>query len=161
MGLAKEVLMNDDFEALKKQIRDLSGIINEFKSEAVQLRVVELLFDRMGTVKFKGIEKDNDEKANKHQKGKLKSGTNEKGKKGAVKRGSMSARPGPGAIIKHLIGEGFFKKPKSVKEIVDYCKSKNGYNYKTPELNVGLLRALRSNTLQRKKNEKNQFEYYE
>ena len=36
--------MIKNFDELKKQLSDLAGVINSFKSEAVQLRIVELVF---------------------------------------------------------------------------------------------------------------------
>jgi hypothetical protein len=39
--------MIKDFDVLKKQLEDMAGVINRFKSEAVQLRLAELLFQRM------------------------------------------------------------------------------------------------------------------
>lgn len=36
--------MIKNFEELKKQLEELSTVINSFKSESVQLRIVELIF---------------------------------------------------------------------------------------------------------------------
>ncbi len=149
--------MIKDFDLVKQQLHDLAGAINEFKSEAVQLRVVELLFQRMG-IESKEIRV---EKQENELKIKAKSKVKQKGKKIRSKRALKTGRPGPGAIISQLIEEGFFKKPKAVQDIISHCKSKSGYNYKTPELSVGLVRAVRDTALQRTKNAKNQFEYFE
>lgn len=39
--------MIKNFEIVKKQLSELAGIVNSFKSEAVQLRIVELIFGIM------------------------------------------------------------------------------------------------------------------
>ena len=36
--------MIKNFEEIKSQLKDLSEVINRFKSEAVQLRIVEFVF---------------------------------------------------------------------------------------------------------------------
>jgi hypothetical protein len=35
-----------NFDQIKDQLKELAEIVNGFKSEAVQLRIVELVFDR-------------------------------------------------------------------------------------------------------------------
>ena len=40
--------MIKNFDELKTQLSDLSSVINSFKSEAVQLRIVEAHFPRIG-----------------------------------------------------------------------------------------------------------------
>ncbi len=154
--------MIKDFDSFKQQVRELAGVLNEFKSEAVQLRVVEFFFQQMG-IESQDIEgrKGSDEKQKKHVIIKTKSGMKEKEKRARAKRVSKGGRPGPGAIISQLIAEGFFKKPKLVQDIITHCQSKSGYSYKTSELSVGLVRAVRNKALQRRTNAQNQFEYFE
>jgi hypothetical protein len=154
--------MIKDFDIMKQQLRDLAGILNDFKSEAVQLRVVEFLFQQLG-IEPQHIEgrKGAAEKQKKDVIRKSKSGIKEKEKKARAKRVSKGGRPGPGAIISQLIAEGFFKKPKLVQDIITHCQSKSGYSYKTSELSVGLVRAVRNKALQRRTNAQNQFEYFE
>jgi hypothetical protein len=154
--------MIKDFDVMKQQLRDLARVLNDFKSEAVQLRVVEFFFQQMG-IESQDIEgrKGSDEKQKKHVIIKTKSGMKEKEKRARAKRVSKGGRPGPGAIISQLIAEGFFKKPKLVQDIITHCQSKSGYSYKTSELSVGLVRAVRNKALQRRTNAQNQFEYFE
>jgi hypothetical protein len=151
--------MIKNFEVVKKQLQELAGVINGFKCEAVQLKIVELLFQRMGiavvdrepsgrvNVKRKrlphknGPPSDNSEKLPRKQ------------------RASKGNRPGPGAMVNQLTSEGFFKQPKTIQSIIDHCQSKLAYSYTSSELAVALTRALRSNSLKREKNAQNQFEY--
>jgi len=41
--------MIKNFEEIKKQLGELSDVLNKFKSEQVQLRIVELVFRGTGT----------------------------------------------------------------------------------------------------------------
>lgn len=149
--------MIKDFDFLKQQVRELAGVLNEFKSEAVQLRVVELLFQRME------IESEGDriEKQKKEVETKAKPEVKQKAKVMRPKRIPKGGRPGPIVIVKQLIEEGFFKTPKVVQDVVTHCQSEGGRNYKSSALSIGLLRAARSKALQRRKNAEGQFEYYE
>jgi len=157
--------MIKDFDTVKKQLQDLSGVINGFKSEAVQLKVVELLFQRMG-IKTEDEQGDPAPSTSeggtppKRRSNKKKAVAEPKEKTGRKPR-ATSGRPGPGTIVKQLIGEGFFKKPKTTQDIIDHCKSVHAYTYNINELSVAMTRALRSKSLNRKKNEQNQFEYSE
>ena len=150
--------MIKDFESIKKQLQELASVINGFKSEAVQLKVIELLFQRMG-IKPEGSQKPGEEeheKGSKRRKRKASSGAEKKTKQPRV---SKRRRPGPGAILKKLIVDGFFKKPKTIQDIVSHCQSKLAYTYDTNEISTALTRALRNDTLKREKNAQNQFEY--
>ena len=145
------------FDFVKKQLLELAGVLNEFKSEVVQLRVVQLLFERMETVS----EEDKPEKKKKEIKRKAKPKAKPKEKETRSKMVSKGGRPGPGAIISQLVEEGFFKTPKGVQDVVTHCQSGRGRGYKSGSLSIGLLRAARSKALQRRKNAEGQFEYYE
>lgn len=70
-----------------------------------------------------------------------------------------AGRPGPGKILTALLGDGFFKKPKTIKEIVDYLRTKKGYTYRVEEMSTPLLRLLRKGLLEREQNKDNQYEW--
>ncbi len=48
--------INDDISVLKKKLRELAEVVNAFKSEAVQLKIVELLFERSEELLESGAE---------------------------------------------------------------------------------------------------------
>ena len=75
--------------------------------------------------------------------------------------GNPSGRLGPSGIVKELIEEGFFKKPKTISEIASHCRTSRTYNYKTSDLTAPLTRYVRDKKLQRKKNDREQYEYHE
>jgi hypothetical protein len=150
--------MIKDFESIKKQLQELAGVINGFKSEAVQLKVIELLFQRMG-IKPEDLLKPGGEeggKGSKRRKKKASSGAAKKEKQPRVSKGN---RPGYGAMVKQLIADGFFKKPKAIPDIIDHCQLKMAYTYTTSEMSVALTRAVRNGMLEREKNAQGQYEY--
>jgi len=154
--------MIDNFDLVKKQLKELAAVINEFKSEAVQMRVVELLFQKMGLEPTDiGESGDKKDKVTKKKDKRPRTSTKTKEKKTRVKRVSKGGRPGPGTMLNELIEKEFFKKPRVVQDIVNHCKSKTGYTYKTSELSVGLIRAIRNQALKRSKNDQKQWEYHQ
>ena len=74
-------------------------------------------------------------------------------------RKSTYSRPGPTAMINDLLDEGFFDIPRTIGEIIEYCKESLAFTFKSTDLSPTLNRALRSGKLQRKKNKEGQFEY--
>lgn len=76
-------------------------------------------------------------------------------------RASKGGRPGPGAMINQLKEEGFFKKHKTITDIIEHCQNKFAYTYKQGEISISLTRALRNQILKREKNDQKQFEYFE
>lgn len=154
--------MIDNFDHVKKQLKELAAVINEFKSEAVQMRVVELLFQQMGFEPANtGESGDKGDKVRKKKNKSAGPSPKSKEKKTRAKRVSKGGRPGPGTILNTLIEKEFFKKPRVVQDIINHCKSKTGYTYKTSELSVGLIRAIRKQSLKRSKNDQKQWEYYQ
>jgi len=74
-------------------------------------------------------------------------------------KGSATKRAG--AIVGELIGEGFFKKPRTIRSVIDHAKGSLGYHLKANELSPPLLRALRGKKLKRSQNSDGQYEYSE
>jgi len=69
-------------------------------------------------------------------------------------------RLGPGGIVSQLKNEGFFNTHKTIKDIIDYCRSKLARRYKAKDISVALIRAVRNGLLEREKNAENKFEYF-
>ena len=157
--------MIGDFDVVKKQLQDLSEIINCFKSEAVQLKVVELLIQKIDVradqPPQKGRSAPPQKEANRQRKGSKKAGAGAPKQRAEKPRQTKGGRPGPGAILAELIATGFFKQPKTVQDIVDHCKSVNARTYTTSELCPALTRSLRRSALKRTKNEDHQYQYSE
>ena len=97
-----------NFDALKKQLQELHPILNAFKSEAVQLRIVELIWDATPELYEPP---SSEEKPRKRTRGRrrssAKSGTKAKAA-GPAKKTARGRRPGPLTVLNELIDEGLF-----------------------------------------------------
>lgn len=144
--------MNKPIEKLKKQLIEISEVVNAFQSEAVQVRVVDKLLDAM--IEFERGDAEGYELLAKKAIKRRTSVSNEKY--------TFAGRKKPGAtkILNQLLTTDFFKMPHSISGIAEYCKSKFDSDFKTSELSGILLKLAKENKLKRQRNdENNRFEY--
>ena len=144
--------MSKQIEKLKKQLVEISEVVNSFKSEAVQVKAVERLLDIMME-----LEKTDGEGAEIFI------------KRGYKPRGGddvhfSSARgpkkPGATKILNQLLSSDFFDTRHSISSIANYCKDNFDSDFKTSELSGILLKLANENKLRRERsNENNRFEY--
>lgn len=154
--------MIKNFELLKQQLSELSPIINSFKSETVQLRVIELVFAQAAGAVSAAQTPDlasspSPTKPKRRKTAKSKAGQSEKSN--AKPTRSKTGRPGPGAIVDQLISEGFFDKGKSPNDVVVHCRDDKVLTYNSTEISVSLARAVKSQKLKREKDGNGQFLY--
>ena len=143
--------MSKHIEKLKKQLVEVSEVVNSFRSEAVQVRIIDRLLDAI-------IESD---------KGDLDSGEalSRRGRKprsGDDDENFSHGRKKPGAtkILNQLLATDFFSARHSISEIADYCKDNYDSEFKTSELSGILLKLAKENKLRRERsNDNNRFEY--
>lgn len=149
--------MIKDFETLKTQLVELASVINSFKSEAVQLRVVELVLG--GTREAEGAapsEKGSiPEKNRSSRKASAKTPTDERPK---PKRKTSRAQ-GAVATLTRLAEEGFFRTPKTINDIIEHCTKNLAHTFKPNEFSGKLSRMVRNGELTREKNTDKQYEY--
>lgn len=148
--------MLKDFEAIKTQLAELADVINKFKSEAVQLRIVELVLQ--GKSVGSGGEDHNDpapaRKGKKRRKA-LSSTAN----KGEQKKKKVSGGTGAIATLVKVYEEGFFTKPRTINDILAHCETNLARRIKANEISSKLARMVRTGELKRAKNSDNQYEY--
>ena len=151
--------MIDDFESVKKELTELATVLNTFKSEAVQVRIVELLFGMTKTAA-------NDERppgspsALPKRKTKRKTATNATKKEASTKPRRVSTTgTGPTAIVSQLLAGDFFNSPKTIGDIVEHCKHNLARTIKPNEISGKLGRLTRDQKLHRSKNSDGQYEY--
>jgi hypothetical protein len=156
--------MMNDLDELQKRLKAIADVVNAFKSESVQLRVVEVLLGQLGISSSAPIQASltpqvkRRRSTNKTPKTKSDTAaTKEDEQKKKPSRGTSS--PGAFAMINQLLNDGFFKSPQSIGAIVSHCGTSKGHHYKANECSPGLLRLLRDNKLTRKKNKEGQYEY--
>ena len=143
-----------NFGDVKEQLQGLSEVVNSFKSEAVQLKIVEFIL---------GLESEDEQKIiNSSPKRKTtrrktaKKPTDETSQKRTGKKPFGQGGP---ATLDKLIEEGFFSEPKSIGDIVKHCEHNMARKFKANEFSGKLARLVRHGTLVRNKNSDNQYEY--
>lgn len=142
--------MSKPIDKLKKQLIEISEVVNSFRSEAVQVRVVDKLLDAM-------IESDRSDAE----------GSDLFKKAGrpvtaSENRAALPSRKKPGAtkVLNQLLNTDFFKTAHSIADIADHCKSFFDSEFKTSELSGILLKLANENKLKRQRNDSNnRFEY--
>ncbi|WP_428330236.1 hypothetical protein [Mucilaginibacter sp.] len=145
--------MSKYIEKLKKQLVEISEVVNSFHSEAVQVRVVDRLLDAMiesekGDVE--GAEIFN-KKVYKHRNG---------SEPHYATTARSAKKPGATKVLNQLLSTEFFSVPHSISSIADYCKDNFDSEFKTSELSGILLKLANENKLRRERsNENNRFEY--
>lgn len=143
----------DDLNQLQKKIRALAGTVNVFKSEAVQLRVMNLLLAEIG-IEGAGAREAAPRVAAKR--GQAPAAVPKAAKKAGRK---AAAAPGAYAMISNLFDRGYFKSGRTLSAVVDRLRTSTGREYKANECSPALLRFFRDRKLKRKKNVKGQYEY--
>ena len=142
--------MSKHIEKLKKQLTEISEVVNSFKSEAVQLKIIDRLLDVL--VDFDKSDAESTELFNK------------KGQKRDEIDGYPFAqgrkKPGATKILNQLLSTDFFVTPRSISSIATYCKDNFDSDFKTSELSGILLKLANENKLRRERsNDNNRFEY--
>jgi len=150
--------MIKNFDEIKEQLKELSGVINSFKSEAVQLRIVELVFGQADEEEEKEDQVVTPPpKTTSKKKRAASKKTTAKSKTGNTpKRASGDGAP---ATLTKLVEQDFFSKPKSIGDIVEHCEHNLARKFKSNDFSGKLARLVRDETLKRSKNSDNQYEY--
>jgi hypothetical protein len=150
--------MLENFGQLKQQLSELASVLNEFKSEAVQLRLLELVFDMdpMADMAKKSESVIRRRPAAKRTKAtKRADGAGET----SAKKNRGGSGSGAVATLGQLVVAGFFKKPQTINDIIEHCKHNLARTFKANEFSGKLGRLVRSGELSRKKNADGQYEY--
>ncbi|MDP9079703.1 MAG: hypothetical protein M3O71_19925 [Bacteroidota bacterium] len=143
--------MSKHIEKLKKQLVEISEVVNSFRSEAVQVRVVDRLLDVM--IEF---EKGDSETAEIFSKKVYR--PRENGESYSPARGAK--KPGATKVLNQLLSTDFFNKRHSISSIADFCKENFESDFKTSELSGILLKLANEGKLRRERSEENnRFEY--
>ena len=141
--------MSKYIEKLKKQLIEISEVVNSFKSEAVQVKIIDKLFDAMS-------ETDKVEGDAELLKKRLRKPTDNRSNY------PLSGRKKPGAtkVLNQLLSTDFFNAPQSISSIADFCKDNFNSDFKTSELSGILLKLAKESKLRRQRNnDNNRFEY--
>ncbi len=155
--------MIKNFDTIKQQLSELSSVINSFKSEAVQLRIVELILGARPTAEIEATA----EAPTQHHAGKRRS-TSRKPRASSAQPNSeavsdarrrASTGSGPVATVAQLAEGAFFAKARTINDILEHCQSALARRFKANEISSKLGRMVRSGELTRQKNADGQYEY--
>ena len=153
--------MIKNFNEIKGQLRELAEIINSFKSEAVQLRLVEMVFEATeshdSSKLANGDEGSDDRKGSRRRAPRVSRKASKQTDSGSAK--AKAGRTGGKAMLDRLLGEGFFKKPITINRLVEHCAHNVALKYKQSDFSGPLGRLTRDGKLKRTKNADKQYEY--
>lgn len=152
--------MLKDFNKTKNQLKELSTVLNSFKSEAVQLKIIELLLQGSPVDEvilsrpakteqvFTGIRK----------RGRPRKTDAQRPAKVVVKR--TRRKIGPNKVLRQLMEENFFNTKRPIGDIVKYSNEKMKLPLKSNDFSGILMNYIREKKLKRTKNaETGQYEY--
>jgi hypothetical protein len=144
--------MSKQIDKLKKQLMEISEVVNSFNSEAVQVRVVDRLLDAI--IESERADADNGEILSKRPyKTRSAEGAN-------APASPRNKKPGATKILNKLLSTDFFYSPRSIASIANYCQDNFDSDFKTSELSGILLKLAKENKLRREKSvENSRFEY--
>jgi hypothetical protein len=148
-----------NFDEVKKQLVELSDIVNKFKSEQVQLKIVERIFKG-------GFEESADEKPDfpsppaRRKRGKKNAASSVTGADSSKKKSAPKPKgTGPGPTLELLIADGFFAKPRTLREIIEHSRTALARAIQQSDMSGPLARFVRDKRLSRSKNAEGQFAY--
>jgi hypothetical protein len=105
--------MIENFETVKSQLRELSEIVNSFKSEAVQLKIIELILgDALPASNEEEKEGTSDGRARrKRRKSKVRIVPEPPNGETSSKKQRVASGSGAIATLRSVYEKGFFKEP--------------------------------------------------
>lgn len=153
--------MIKNFDELKKQLAELVEVVNGFKSEQVQLRVVEAVLASMG-VRAPVItppEADDDAPPASAKKKSKKTRAKNTGNNPAPAK-ATGTRKSPKTAIVGLIAEGYFAQHRGIGVVVSHLAEKKATTLSQQAVQMALNRFVQNGEMERGKNGEGQFEYW-
>jgi len=149
--------MIEKFADIKGQLSELATVLNKFNSEAVQLRLLDVVFGKDGG-KAEPDSEESSTTAHKSTRRRSRKAKKEIESK-PEKRKKVASGSGARATLTQLLETPFFNKAQTINSIIEHCKHNLARTFKPNEFSGSLARMVRSGELTRKKNADNQYEY--
>jgi hypothetical protein len=146
--------MIENIEQVKNQLKELSDVINSFTSEAVQLRIIDLVFNASLKEDLVSQVQHEQEPATPHLKRKR-----IKSKVRSFPTDRAVNGEGPVSTLAKLTEGAFFDQPQSIKSIIEYCEVNLSKKIKQSDISGRLAKMVKEGTLKREKNLSGQYEY--
>jgi hypothetical protein len=147
--------MIENLEKVKRELAELADVINLFKSEAVQLRIIDLV---LGRTEDREAEEPGEERKPKKRKRRKRPAVKGEDKTKDAKKKAI-AGTGAFATINQLADTDFFQTPRTINDIIQHCATNLARRFKANELSGKLARMVRNVELTREKNPDGQYEY--
>jgi hypothetical protein len=148
--------MIEQLKNLKEPLSELASVLNAFKSEAVQLKLLEFILDGATTRKEPPPEEEKTQrKSAQHRK----SGREPMGSAAQARGKGPRGGTGPSATLNELVEGNFFDKAHTINDIMTHCKHNLARTFKANELSGKLTHLVRVGGLERAKNADHQYEY--
>jgi hypothetical protein len=144
--------MIENIEEVKNQLKELSEVINSFTSEAVQLRIIELVFNAPQK-EAPDITAQESEYPSPHPRRRIKS------KVRSLPTDRAANGEGPVSTLAKLADSDFFDRPQSIRAIIEHCEINFAKKIKQSDISGKLAKMVREGTLKREKNAEGQYEY--
>lgn len=149
--------MFKDFDTAKKQLAELADVINKFKSDAVQLRLVDLLFGQAEANEDDSAAPELHERPRRRSKSVKQSvaaggGGPDRKKKAVTGNGAV-------ATLLKVYQSGYFKQGRTIGDICGHCKNNMAKGIKPNEISGKLGRMVHDGELARTKNKDGQYVY--
>ncbi|MBL1264165.1 hypothetical protein [Candidatus Methylomicrobium oryzae] len=146
--------MIENIEEVKNQLKELSEVINSFTSEAVQLRIIDLVFNAQQK-KAPDITAQEPEyiSPSRSKRKRIKS------KVRSLPTDRAANGEGPVSILAKLTTSAFFEQPQSIRSIIEYCEVNFAKKIKQSDISGKLAKMVKEGTLKREKNAEGQYEY--
>jgi hypothetical protein len=145
--------MLDTITRLKEDLTKLAGVLNQFKSETVQVKLLEQFF---GIFPAPGSELVNP--TDKPRRGRPPKGQTQLASAPAKQRKRSAV--GATGVLNALLSKGYFKSRRTIADIVQASGSKVGVPIKVTSLSGPLAKLVQEGQLQRAKNKDDKFEYW-
>lgn len=148
--------MLTNIESAKSDLAKLAGVLNQFKSEAVQVKLLELLLHGAPAV-TPAVEVTAKRRGRPPGKG---AEAARSAKPAKVKSAAGGGKMGATGALNKLIESGYFKSRRSIAEVTVACKSKLGVEIAVTNLSGPLMRFVKEKKLVRAKNSDDKFVYW-
>jgi hypothetical protein len=148
----------ENLAEMKKQLADLASVLNTFKSEAVQLRLLEFILSEV-SVADSLPEQKGTRTPSKRRRRQPKPSPDQSADASSAKKKAAASGSGAVATVTQLLDGDFFKKPKTISDIITHCKDNLARTFKANEVSGKLGQLVRTKQLTRAKNADKQYEY--
>jgi hypothetical protein len=140
---------------------ELSEVINSFKSEAVQLKIIELVLGGGLTASAKEETESSGDRSSRRKRHRPKgqAASQAADAKPSPKKPRAGSGAGAVATLRAAFTKGFFKEPRTIGDILEHLETKFARKIKANEISGTLARMARNDELSREKNKNGQYEY--